>query len=166
MGAVPALPPYGHLNQEAVQCISEASSKYAVPELLLHAVLQKEDGRMGACSKNRNGTYDCGLAQINTSWVPHFARFGVKLEHLLYDTCTNVQASAYILKDNYLKKGDWFSAIVAYNIGPNRWTPERYQVGYAYGADVVKKWWGFQRWLEAQPRPDSAEQKKFPADGQ
>lgn len=148
--ATPSLPPYAHVDAQAVQCIADASVRYEVPELLLHAVLRKENGRTGQAVRNSNGSYDMGLAQINTVWVPHFARYGVKLEHLLHDTCTNLQASAYILKDNLLKfKGDWFKAIVAYNIGPNNWTSARYSVGYRYASDVVRYWWGFQNWVDA-----------------
>ncbi len=150
MDVTPSLPPYAHVTQEAVQCIAQASVRYDVPELLLHAIIVKENGRMGQCSKNKNGTYDCGLAQINTAWVPYFAKYGIKLEHLLKDTCTNLQASAYILRSNYNKKNaNWFNAIVAYNIGPNNWTKERYSVGYGYASDVVKRWWGFQNYVDA-----------------
>ena len=148
--ATPSLPPYAHVNEQAVQCIADASVRYEVPELLLHAVLRKENGRTGQAVRNANGTYDMGLAQINTVWVPHFAKYGVKLEHLLYDPCTNLQAAAYILKDNAIKfKGDWFRAIVAYNIGPSNWTPNRYGVGYRYASEVVRYWWGFQNWVDA-----------------
>lgn len=151
MDATASLPPYAHVTQEAVQCVAQASLRYQVPELLLHAVIVKENGRMGKCSKNKNGTLDCGLAQINTSWQEHFSRYGVRMEHLLYDTCTNINASAYILKDNFnKKKGDWFSAIVSYNIGPNKWTPVRYGIGHKYASDVVRYWWGFQNWVDAR----------------
>lgn len=146
----PSLPAYGHLTAEAVQCMADASVRYQVPELLMHAIVAKENGRVGQASRNKNGSYDLGPAQINTMWVPYFARFGVKLEHLLYNPCTNVQASAYILKDNANKfHGDWFKAIIAYNIGPNNWTPARYAIGYRYAMDVVKYWWGFQNWVDA-----------------
>ena len=150
MDALPSLPPYAHLDQEAVQCIAQASSRYGVPELLMHAVLVKENGRSGRCSKNSNGTYDCGLAQINTAWAAHFGRYGIEYAHIAHNPCLNIQASAYILRHNFnLKQSQWFNAIVAYNIGPNKWTQGRYAVGYRYAADVVARWWGFQRWVEA-----------------
>ncbi len=95
-----------------------------------------------------------GLAQINTSWVQHFLRYGIRLEHLLYDTCTNLQASAYILKSNANKfNGDWFKAIIAYNIGPANWTASRYAIGRNYADNVVKSWWGFQNWVEVNGSP-------------
>jgi hypothetical protein len=150
MDAVPALPPYAHITQEAVQCAATASLRYDVPELLLHAILMKENGRAGQCSKNSNGTYDCGVAQINTTWMSYFAKQGIKPEYLLGDTCTNIQAATYILRLNFNKKNDWFHAAVAYNIGPNNWTQARYAVGYRYAQDVVSRWWGFQRWVDAK----------------
>lgn len=146
----PSLPAYAHVTTEAVQCIADASVRYEVPELLLHAVLRKENGRTGKATRNRDGSYDMGMAQINTTWVKHFSRYGIRIEHLLYDTCTNLQASAYILKDNANKfHGDWFKAIIAYNIGPYNWTPERYAIGHSYASEVVKNWWGFQNWVDA-----------------
>lgn len=151
MDVVPSLPAYAHVTEDAVRCVAQASARYEVPELLLHGILMKEGGRMGQAVRNRNGTYDLGLAQINTSWVGYFARYGIRLEHLLYDTCTNLSASAYILKQNYNRLGgDWFKAIVAYNIGPNNWTASRYAIGYRYAVDVVRWWWGFQNWVDAR----------------
>ena len=151
MDAIPSLPPYAHIDKEAVQCVALASARYEVPELLMHAILMKENGRMGKCSKNKNGTYDCGLAQINTAWTSYFAKQGVRSEHLLGDACTNIHASAYILRSNYnLKNADWFKAAIAYNIGPNNWSQTRYAIGYKYARDVVGKWWGFQNWVDAK----------------
>lgn len=146
------VPPYAHLNEEAVQCIAQASLLYEVPELLLHAIISKEGGRTGQCRRNTNGTYDCGLAQINTSWVEFFKRQGVSPAELLLSACTNITASAYILKYNYLKKNrSWPDSIISYNIGPGNWTSERYQVGYRYAKDVVARWWGFHRWVQTHP---------------
>lgn len=141
MATTAALPPYGHLDETAVQCIAQAAQRYEVPELLLHAIVSKENGRTGQCVKNRNETLDCGLAQINTSWVPHFAKYGIRAEHLTHHACTNLMAAAYVLKRNYLlKDNDWFKAIVSYNIGPRQWTQERYPVGHRYALDVVQRW--------------------------
>lgn len=151
MDATPSLPPYAHIDSVAVQCVALASARYAVPELLLHAILMKENGRTGKCSRNNNGTYDCGLAQINTTWTSYFAKQGIQPERLLGDACTNIHASAYILRSNYNQKNaDWFKAAVAYNIGPNNWNQTRYSIGYKYARDVVSRWWGFQNWVDAK----------------
>lgn len=153
MGVVPSLPPYAHVSQEAVLCAAQASLRFGVPELLLHAIMGKEDGRTGKCSKNRDGSYDCGLTQINTSWAPLFEKSNVPFYYVVHDVCTNLQASAYILKDNFnKKKGDWRAAIVAYNIGPNSTSPAKNVIGTKYATDVITRWWGFQHWVETHPR--------------
>lgn len=164
MVTLPALPPYAHIDKEAVQCIAQASFRYQVPELLLHAVVSKENGRTGQCSRNRNGSYDCGLAQINTAWAPHFAKQGVPLASLVQDACTNLNASAYILKYNYLRKNqNWVDAVIAYNLGPNNWTPVRYAIGHAYAKDVVSRWWGFYNWTVANA--NAARSPREPSSG-
>lgn len=141
----PAIPPYAHVTSEWVQCAKAASVRYAVPETLLHAILAKEGGRIGTVSRNANGTVDLGPAQINSAWLSAFARYGVSAAHLSSDVCTNLAASAYILKKNwYAKDQNWFYAIVSYNIGPNRWVPDRYAIGYRYAKDVVAYWWHFE----------------------
>lgn len=110
---------------------------------------------MGQAVKNRNGTYDLGLAQINTSWLEHFARYGITREHLQHDACTNLYASGYILRRNYNLKHNWTDAIVAYNIGPNRWTEQRYRVGLAYARDVIRYWHEFHRYVtEVRAKPN------------
>lgn len=156
MVPVPALPPYGPIDAVAAQCIVQASTRYEVPELLLHAIIRKENGRMGKYSKNKNGTYDFGLAQINTTWLKEFAAYGITPAHLLNDTCVNIAASAYVLKYNLLRQNDWFKAIVAYNIGNNRWTPVRYAIGYKYAAEVLSYWRGFHDYVTKKAQYDAA----------
>lgn len=150
MDVVALLPPYAHVSQEAVQCIAQASSRFGVPELLMHAVALTENGRTGKCVKNRDGSWDCGLMQINTKWAPTFEKSKVSFSYVAHDACTNVQAGAYILRDNYNKKGDWFSAIVAYNIGPNSTSPVRLQIGKIYGQKVLKAWWSLHHYVVAK----------------
>jgi soluble lytic murein transglycosylase-like protein len=156
MVPVPALPPYGAIDAVAAQCIVQASARYEVPELLLHAIIRKENGRMGKYSKNKNGTYDFGLAQINTTWLKQFAAYGITPSHLLNDTCTNISASAYVLRYNWLRQNDWFKAIVAYNIGNNRWTPTRYAIGYKYATDVLYYWHAFNDYVVKKAQYDQA----------
>lgn len=136
--------PYGQFDQYAINCIAKSALKHGVPEALLHAVAKKEGGSIGKCVMNKNGTRDCGPAQINTSWSREFSRYNVDFSAVTHDVCTNFDASGFILRKNYEMKKDWFKAIVSYNIGPAQWTPNRYSIGYKYAADVVKYWWAFE----------------------
>lgn len=154
VGVQASLPPYAHLQKEAVQCIAQASVRYEVPELLLHSILMKEGGRSGQCVSNRNRTKDCGLAQINTSWAGYFKeKYKLGFDQISQDACTNIYVSAYILKSNFNLKGHWFYATMAYNIGPNNWTDTRYRIGHAYASDVFARWRGFHAYVERN-KPD------------
>lgn len=149
MDYTPALPPWGNLTKEETACIARAAYKYEVPEILLHAVIAKERGTTGKCSTNKNGTVDCGVAQINNSWSDYFKKYGVDYDQIKNNPCTNIQASAYILKKNYLiKEGNWYNAIVSYNIGPAKWTPNRLKIGRTYANDVVKIWTRMKQYSE------------------
>lgn len=128
------------------QCIRAAASQYQVPELLLYSILRKENGRVGHVSRNRNGTYDYGPAQINSSHLPVLGKYGITASHLVWSPCINVGVSAWVLRTNYERQGkDWARAIVAYNIGNSRWTPQRYRIGYAYARDVIRIWHEYDR---------------------
>lgn len=137
--------PYGQFDQHAINCIAKSAAKHGVPEALLHAVAKKEGGSLGKCVRNTNGTLDCGPAQINTSWAKEFSRYNVDFASVTHDACTNFDASGFILRRNFELKQDWFKTIVSYNIGPAKWTPNRYAIGYKYASDVVKYWWDFEK---------------------
>jgi soluble lytic murein transglycosylase-like protein len=143
----PLLPPYGHLDRQAVECVAAAARYYEVPELLLHAILQKEDGRVGSQSRNRNGSWDLGPAQINTSWLPQFAQYGIDARALRDNPCTNIYAEGWVLRYNAnLLANDWFKATVAYNVGPHAGKSD---IGYRYAVDVVHRWWDLYHYVAA-----------------
>lgn len=159
-GVTPSLPPYAHIDQEAVQCIAQASARYQVPELLVHAIARKEAGKRGTVSRLKDGRSDLGLTQINTIWLKELAKYNITAQSLAWDNCLNVMVSAYVLRLYYNQKQDWFNTIVSYNIGPNRWTSERYRIGYKYAVDVVNHWKTFQRWVDLyNPQAPSATQQ-------
>jgi soluble lytic murein transglycosylase-like protein len=158
--------PYGHIDRETVQCVAKAAQYYEVPELLLHAILQKERGRVGQAVRNRNGTYDLGPAQINTTWLRVFARFGVTLDQVRDDRCTNLYAAGYVLRVNVNHFGgnDWYRATMAYNVGPNEWcNPILYRIAYYYALDVVKRWTVLHRHVfgitASEPEPATPSQR-------
>ena len=149
--AKPLLPPYGHLNQQSVECVAAASRYYDVPELLLHAILQKENGRVGTMSPNKNGTYDLGLPQINSAWVPLFAPWGIGLKELRDNACTSIYAEAWVLRYNANQvSNDWFKATMAYNVGVQTRVGGRLLTGYHYAVDVTQRWWKLHRALTGE----------------
>lgn len=150
---IPTLAPYGQLSQSAVKCVAKASAYYRVPELLMYSILWKEDGRAGMMNKNRNGTYDLGPAQINTSWLFLFSSYGITLKDLRYNECTNIYAEAWVLKYNANKlSGNWFRAAMAYNIGANAHDPTVLRIGYRYAVSVIHIWWKLRAYAETHPQ--------------
>lgn len=101
------------------RCFNIAADRYQIPNKLLKAIAITET-KMDpyAIGKNANRTYDIGLMQINSSWLPKLSRVGVKQSDLL-DPCTNIQIGAWILSDNIKRYGFGLKAIGAYNAVSN-----------------------------------------------
>jgi len=130
------------VTADQAQCIAQQAHRFEVPELLLHAIRRKEGGKLGDNIPRRFGnSRDMGPSQINSIWLSHFRKYGVGANHLIGDFCVNIQASAYVLKTYYYKhKGSWPEAIISYNIGPYKQTPERRRIGVRYMRDVMADW--------------------------
>ena len=102
---------------EAVEgaCFAEASKRYLIPESVLRSISFVESGgKPIALNRNTNGSFDIGHMQINSSWIPVLARFGITPEQL-YDACTNTLVGAWILARNIQRHGYTWQAIGAYN---------------------------------------------------
>lgn len=96
-------------------CFKEASDRYQVSEPLLRAIAKTESNfNPKALNRNKNGTEDIGVMQINTSWLPTLAKFGIGREQLL-DPCINVQIGAWVLASNIAQHGKTWRAVGAYN---------------------------------------------------
>ena len=101
----------------APRCTWESvAAKYSVNPYMLFAIARTESGlRPNVVSaKNSNGTYDIGMMQINSSWLPMLRRHGIS-ERLLMDSCTNLEVGAWILASNMRQHGNTWKAVGAYN---------------------------------------------------
>lgn len=90
----------GHANA----CIDQAAHEYGLHPMLLQSVMMVEGGKLGF-SRNTNGSYDLGPMQINSTWLPKLAPYGITARSLAYDTCMNVRTGAWILKSEIVKAG-------------------------------------------------------------
>ena len=96
-------------------CWDEAANRYAVSSALLYAIARVESGlNPTAVAWNRNGTRDIGLMQINSTWLPTLARYGVTERDLL-EPCTSIHIGAWILAGNIARLGYTWEAVGAYN---------------------------------------------------
>jgi len=79
------------------QCLWAASAQYEVPYALALAIRQTEDGIQGVVNRNRNGSYDIGPMQINSTWLPVLRRYGIGTRELIDNGCVNAVAGVWIL---------------------------------------------------------------------
>ena len=112
-------------NIDYEPCFNEAAIHYNVPSNLLKAIATVES-KMNplAVGYNKNGSFDIGIMQINSHWLPKLQRIGVERGELL-DGCKNIQIGAWILSDNIKRYGLTAEAIGRYN-SPNPYYKSRY----------------------------------------
>jgi len=102
-------------SRHASACWDEAAERYGINPHLLYAIAKTESGlNPTAYNRNRNGTYDIGLMQINSSWLPTLRKYGVDEQRLL-DPCTSIHVGAWILAQNFRRMGHSWDAVGAYN---------------------------------------------------
>lgn len=99
----------------AQACWEDAAQRYQVSSALLYAIARTEsDLNPQAIGRNRNGSRDIGLMQINSTWLPTLASHGIH-ERDLFEPCTNIHVGAWILADNVSRWGYTWEAVGAYN---------------------------------------------------
>jgi soluble lytic murein transglycosylase-like protein len=95
-------------------CITQTAKRFSLPEIVLKSILEVEAGKVGELRVNKNGTYDIGPMQINSSWLNKFDGY-VSKEDILYNGCTNIQVGAWILRYNIDKTGNLWQGIGNYH---------------------------------------------------
>jgi len=96
-------------------CFDGAAQYHHVNPVILRSIARVESGyNPRAFNRNPNGTFDYGVMQINSSWFPRLARFGI-LPAQLADPCINIYIGAWILSGNMREHGNTWKAIGKYN---------------------------------------------------
>ncbi|KAB8065248.1 lytic transglycosylase domain-containing protein [Janthinobacterium violaceinigrum] len=113
-------------SMPAQACWREIGAKYGISPYLLHAIAKTESNLNPriVSRPNANGSYDIGLMQINSSWLPIIARYGITEAQLL-EPCVSIEVGAWILAQNIHRLGNSWTAVGAYN-SPNAATGLRY----------------------------------------
>ena len=106
-------------------CVGQASDDFKVPRVLILLILDTEGGWVGAEAHNKNGTSDFGPMQVNSSWLPTLAKFGITRDLLQNHACTNIYTGTWILA-SLMKANKDFAEVIALYHSP---TP-KYQAEY------------------------------------
>lgn len=94
-------------------CFAEAGSEYSINPQILKAIAKVESNfNPRAVNWNKNGTYDFGIMQINSSW---YYALGKDWWMTLGDPCSNIKGGAKILSGCMKKYGYSWEAIGCYN---------------------------------------------------
>lgn len=97
-------------------CWNKAEDRYGIPARLLVAIAKVETGLDPSIigKTNKNGSYDIGLMQINSGWLPTLNKLHITKQDL-FKPCTNIMVGAWILANNIHRFGYNWNAIGAYN---------------------------------------------------
>jgi soluble lytic murein transglycosylase-like protein len=95
--------------------VSAAQYRHQDPTLLKAIALQESGMNPSLVSgRNKNGTVDIGLFQINSSWLPKLRKQGIT-ERQLYDGCVSAYVAVWILADACNTHGQTWRCVGAYN---------------------------------------------------
>lgn len=128
------------IRAEAADCYRLAAEFYRpMPVNVLRCIAHVESrGRLDAIGVNANGTEDICAMQINSTWLPKLAPYGIDRAALLTDECTCVHSGAWILAHEIKAAGLTWRAVARYHTGPNPTRdPAREERGRAYASKVL-----------------------------
>jgi soluble lytic murein transglycosylase-like protein len=116
-------------------CYDYAAQRYGAPKNLLVAISKVESSfNKKAVNKNKNGSIDVGVMQINSSHFADLSRRGIYPSDL-FNPCINVSVGAWILSESIKRHGLTWRAVGAYNAGRGKNGNEADRKAY------VKKVW-------------------------
>ncbi len=96
-------------------CFEVAAARQGLDPAILKAIALRESSfNPNVVNKNRNGSYDLGLMQINTIHVPELNKFGIHRRDLM-KACMSIHVAAWLLKQKVKKYGPTWAAIGAYH---------------------------------------------------
>jgi hypothetical protein len=103
--------------QEKLQvCFEKASLAYNISPLLLWAIAKVESNfNPYALNKNKDGSYDIGIMQINTAHLKTLEKYGLFDKRYIWDPCYNIHVGAWILSKCIQRHGYTWEAIGCYN---------------------------------------------------
>lgn len=135
---------FGDVDWKAVNhegnCWENAGLAYQVNPWLLYAIAEKESSLnpMAVNDRNKDGTSDYGLMQINDFWIPLIEKYGYK-KNDLFDPCTNIHIGAWVLAQSIKVFGNNWRAVGAYNAG-TRLNEKREFLRQKYASSVFERY--------------------------
>lgn len=125
------------INSARAHCWNRAASMFNISPELLYAIAQQESSLdPSAVGRNRDGSYDLGLMQINSQHLSRLRKLGINKQQL-NDPCLSIIVGASILADMMNRYGYTWEAVGAYNAGT---APDRQAKRMYYAKKVWKRY--------------------------
>lgn len=138
-----------HVNPAYSFCFEEAGEMYGVSPVLLWAIAKVESNfNPTAINKNKNGSYDYGVMQINSSW---YKTLGAERWDTLSDACMNVKTGAWVLSHCMKEKGYSWDGVGCYNAR----NPEKRRAYAEKVQKIVKEIYAAQKEAEKEKKRGS-----------
>lgn len=108
------------LGRTIQYCIAQASEYYQVNPLILWGIAKVESNfNPYAVNRNSNGSYDVGIMQINSAWIPTLKKYGLYDVRKIWEPCYNIHVGAWVLSQCIKQHGNTWKAIGCYNAASN-----------------------------------------------
>ena len=129
------------MTPSIIACIIGASIQYQIPADILLAIGEKEGGKPGLVSINKNGTADVGLMQFNTAYIQSLANYGITKNDVMGNDCYSANLAAWRIRRHIRNdSGDIWTKVAYYHSR----TPE---INRQYRLDIMKRSIAWRRWL-------------------
>jgi soluble lytic murein transglycosylase-like protein len=88
--------------------------------IFYNLIYEESRWKATAINRNKNGTMDRGLMQLNSRYQSYFVNkfFNSKFVFDIFNPYHNIEVGANYLKSLHNKYGNWKTSIMAYNCGP------------------------------------------------
>lgn len=120
-----------------LECINYAAQTFHVPAVIIVAVMKIENGWNGAAIKNKNGSHDLGVMQVNSGWLSRLGKHGITRQDLQFNPCVNVHAATWILARGLARAEGWKGVGNYHSATPIHNMKYRRKVKFAY--DSIQK---------------------------
>lgn len=98
-------------------CFDDAAKRTGMNKDILLAIAMVESSlKRNATNRNKDGSEDIGVMQINSTHFDLLKSAGVERKDL-FNACVNIHVGALILRDCIRRRGNNWDAIGAYNAG-------------------------------------------------
>jgi hypothetical protein len=134
---IPPQPP------ERITCSISAAVRYEIPANIVLALAEKEAGKPGQWVRNKNGTYDIGPMQFNTTYIQELSKYNITTDHVAAAGCYAYDLAAWRLRRHILyDEGDIWTRAANYHSR----TPKFNAI---YRGDLMRKAQKWENWLKA-----------------